>query len=101
MTARMDPDVKRAIAGIPDTAWKTIEYTDAVFDETTSTWVSKAEVAETVFTAFSSRKKNEQITGRLVVRRIPELNRKPAAGRTPCSSRTGTTRSSPPLTPRF
>ncbi|WP_427004787.1 IS1380 family transposase [Pseudarthrobacter sp. H2] len=80
VTARMDPAVKRAIAGIPETAWETIEYTDAVFDETTNTWVSKAEVAETVFTAFSSRKKDEQITGRLVVRRIPELNRKADEG---------------------
>ena len=80
VTVRMDPAVNRAIAGIPDTAWKTIEYTDAVFDETTSTWVSRAEVAETVFTAFSSRKKAEQITGRLIVRRIPELNPKAADG---------------------
>jgi hypothetical protein len=80
VTVRMDPAVKRAIAGIPDTAWETIEYTDAVFDESTSTWVSRAEVAETVFTAFSSRKKDEQITGRLVVRRIPELNRKASDG---------------------
>ncbi|MCO4265149.1 IS1380 family transposase [Pseudarthrobacter sp. MDT3-26] len=80
VTVRMDPAVKRAIAGIPDTAWETIEYTDAVFDEAASTWVSKAEVAETVFTAFSSRKRDEQITGRLVVRRIPELNRKTADG---------------------
>ena len=80
VTVRMDPAVKRAIAGIPETAWTTIEYTDAVFDETTSTWVSRAEVAETTFTAFSSRKKTEQITGRLVVRRIPELNRKAGEG---------------------
>ena len=80
VTVRMDPAVKRAIASIPETAWETIEYTDAVFDETTSTWVSRAEVAETVFTAFTSRKKDEQITGRLVVRRIPELNRKASDG---------------------
>lgn len=80
VTVRMDPAVKRAIAGIPESAWETIEYTDAVFDETTNTWVSKAEVAETVFTAFSSRTKAEQISGRLVVRRIPELNRKAGDG---------------------
>jgi hypothetical protein len=80
VTVRMNPAVKRAIAGIPETAWETIEYTDAVFDETTSTWVSRAEVAETVFTAFSSRKKAERITGRLVVRRIPELNPKASDG---------------------
>lgn len=80
VTVRMDPAVKRAIASIPDTAWKTIEYTDAVFDETAGTWISKAEVAETHFTAFSSRKKSEQVTGRLVVRRIPELNPTAADG---------------------
>lgn len=78
MTVRMDPAVKRAIAAIPKTAWETIEYTDAVFDETSSTWVSKAEVAETRFSAFTSRKKDEQITGRLVVRRVPEVNPKTA-----------------------
>ncbi|RNL60019.1 IS1380 family transposase [Arthrobacter oryzae] len=80
VTVRMDPAVKRAIAGIPETAWKTIEYTDALFDETTNTWISKAEVAEVPFTAFSSRKPAEQITGRLIVRRIPELNRKASEG---------------------
>lgn len=57
VTVRMDPAAKRAIAGIPEAAWKMIEYTDAVLDETTSTWVSKAEVPETGFTAFTSRKK--------------------------------------------
>lgn len=80
VTVRMDPAVKRAITGIPETAWTTIEYTDAVFDEENNTWVSRAEVAETVFTAFTSRKKAEQITGRLIVRRIPELNPKTADG---------------------
>jgi hypothetical protein len=78
VTVRMDPKVKAAIAAIPDTAWTPIEYTDAVFDEQTRTWVSRAEVAETGFTAFSSRKIAERVTGRLVVRRIPDLS--PAAG---------------------
>jgi hypothetical protein len=74
ITVRMDPAVKRAIAGIAEDAWTTIKYTDAVFDETTGTWVSKAQVAEVPFTAFTSHKKAEQIPGRLIVRRIPELN---------------------------
>lgn len=76
ITARMDPAVKRAIATIPDDAWEAIEYTNAIFDEDTKRWVSTAEVAEVPFTAFVSRKKNEHILGRLVVRRIPELNKK-------------------------
>ena len=74
VTVRMDPKVKAAIAAIDADAWTTIEYTDAVFDEPTSTWVSRAEVAEIAFTAFTSKKKAEQVVGRLVVRRIPDLN---------------------------
>ncbi|WP_345301002.1 IS1380 family transposase, partial [Gordonia humi] len=74
VTVRMDPAVKAAIATIPDDAWEMIEYTDAIRDETTGQLISKAEVAEIPFTAFRSRKKAEQIAGRLVVRRIPDLN---------------------------
>jgi hypothetical protein len=74
VTLRLDPKVKATIATIDDDAWTPIEYTDAVFDEQTNTWVSRAEVAEIPFTAFTSRKKSEQVTGRLVVRRIPDLN---------------------------
>lgn len=76
VTARMDPAVKRAIATITEDAWEAIDYTDAIFDEDTKRWISAAEVAETPFTAFASRKKSEHIGGRLVVRRIPELNKK-------------------------
>jgi hypothetical protein len=74
ITARMDPAVKRAIATITENAWTTIQYTDAIRDETTGKWISFAEVAEVAFTAFSSRKKAERIQGRLIVRWIPELN---------------------------
>jgi hypothetical protein len=74
VTVRMDPKVKAAIASIGDDEWTPIKYTDAVFDEHTRTWVSRAEVAEVGFTAFTSRKAAEQVTGRLVVRRIPDLN---------------------------
>ncbi len=74
VTVRMDPKVKAAIGAISDDAWTTIEYTDAVYDADTDRWVSRAEVAEVPFTAFSSRKPAEQVRGRLVVRRIPDLN---------------------------
>jgi hypothetical protein len=70
----MDPAVKRAIASIAATAWTTIQYTDAIRDEATGKWISSAEVAEVAFTAFVGRKASERIPGRLVVRRIPELN---------------------------
>ena len=71
VTVRMDPVVKRAIAAISDHAWTTIRYLQAIYDETTGTWISKAQVAEIGFTAFSSKKPAEQVQGRLVVRRIP------------------------------
>ena len=74
VTVRMDPAVKKAIASIDDDAWTAIEYTDAIFDEETGKWISRAEVAETPFTAFASAKKTERVAGRLVVRRIPDFN---------------------------
>ena len=74
ITVRLDKRVKAAISVIADDAWTPIEYTDAIYDEQASRWVSRAEVAEVPFTAFTSRKKTEQVPGRLVVRRIPDLN---------------------------
>lgn len=76
ITARQDPAVKRAIGTIADDAWTKIQYTDAIYDPDTDTWTSDAEVAEVPFTAFSSKPKKNRIQGRLVVRRIPELNKK-------------------------
>jgi hypothetical protein len=80
ITVRMDTAVKRAIAGIDPNAWTTIKYTDAIYDETTGSWISKAQVAEVPFTAFTSHKKADQIGGRLIVRRIPDLNSKQSTG---------------------
>jgi hypothetical protein len=80
VTVRLDPKVKATIAAIGEDAWETIEYTDAVFDQSTSRWISRAEVAEIDFTAFSGQKKTDQVPGRLVVRRIPDLNPKATDG---------------------
>src|SRR5215210_391276 len=80
ITVRMDPAVKRAITAIGEDAWTTIKYTDAIYDEAAGTWISKAEVAEIDFTAFVSKKKADQVPGRLIVRRIPELNPKQSTG---------------------
>lgn len=74
VTVRMDQVVKKAIATIDPDAWTTIEYTDAIFDEETKTWISRAEVAEIAFTAFAAGTKTEHVPGRLVVRRIPDFN---------------------------
>jgi hypothetical protein len=82
VTVRMSTQIKAAIAAIPDDAWTTIEYTDAVYDEASGRWISRAEVAEVDFTAFAGQKKAERVPGRLVVRRIPDFNanKKQAAG---------------------
>jgi hypothetical protein len=74
VTVRQDKRVKAAIAAIDADAWTTIQYTDAVYDEHTGRWISRAEVAEIPFTAFASAKLAERVPGRLVVRRIPDLN---------------------------
>ncbi|TDW28395.1 IS1380 family transposase [Cryobacterium psychrophilum] len=80
VTARLDSAVRKAIAAIPATGWTPIKYTHAIYDEGTRTWISDAEVAEITYTAFTSRKKADHIPGRLVVRRIPELNKQKLAG---------------------
>ena len=74
VTVRMDRAVKKAIAAIDQHTWTTIEYTDAVFDDATGRWISRAEVAEVPFTAFAAQKKTDHVAGRLVVRRIPDFN---------------------------
>jgi hypothetical protein len=80
VTVRLDATIKKAIASIEAAAWATINYTDAVFDEPTGQWISRAEVAEIPFTAFCSAKKSDQVPGRLIVRRIPDLNPKAGQG---------------------
>ena len=74
VTVRQNTLVQRAIESIPAGAWTTIEYPDAIRDEATGVWVSRAEVAEIPFTAFASAKASQHVPGRLVVRRIPDLN---------------------------
>ncbi len=76
VTARMTTTIKKAITTIDQDAWTPIEYTDAIFEEETQTWISRADVAEIDFTAFASARKSEQVPGRLVVRRIPDVHAK-------------------------
>jgi hypothetical protein len=74
VTVRMDPRVRAAIATIGQDGWTPIEYPDAVYDEPSGRWISRAEVAEVPFIAFAARGPALQVPGRLVVRRIPDLN---------------------------
>lgn len=64
----------KAISQIPGDAWTAIEYPNAILDEETGQWVSEAEVAETTFIAFVSKKTDQQVACRLVVRRVKRLN---------------------------
>jgi hypothetical protein len=74
VTVKQDARIKAAIGAIDDDAWIPIAYREAVYDETTGRWISRAEVAEIPFVAFASRPAAQQVPGRLVVRRIPDLN---------------------------
>src|SRR3954468_18951142 len=71
ITARADPAIRRAITTIGDDAWVTIKYPNAIYDEDEGRWVSDAEVP---FTAFTSRRKAEHVSARLIVRRVKRLN---------------------------
>ena len=74
VTARKDRAITRAIDAIPDDAWSTIRYPNAVFDDQLGQWISDAEVAEIPFTAFASRRKTDRVTARLIVRRVRDAN---------------------------
>ena len=73
VTVRQDLRIRAAISEIAADAWTKIEYTDAILDADTGLWISRAEVAEIAFTAFTSKAKALQVPGRLVVRRIPDF----------------------------
>ena len=74
ITARQNQHVQQTISTIPDGAWTSIKYTDAVWDEEDQRWISDAEVAEISYTAFTGRRKAEHVTARLIVRRVKRLN---------------------------
>ena len=74
ITARLNSAVRTAIAAIDDDAWTPIKYTHAVYDEAQQRWISEAQVAEIGYTAFTSKGTDKQVTARLIVRRVPDLN---------------------------
>jgi hypothetical protein len=79
VTVPMNASIRAAIAAIPDDAWTAIKYPHAIWDDQVGAWVSDAEVAETGYTAFAS-KKGQAATARLVVRRVRDLNKQAGAG---------------------
>ncbi len=74
ITARMNATVTRAIATIGESAWTSIRYPNAIWDEEEKRFISDAQVAEIPFTAFTSRPKKDHISARLIVRRVKRLN---------------------------
>ena len=74
ITVRLNPAIHRAIASIDDDAWIPIRYPHAVWDDDEGRYISDAEVAEVAYTAFTGRRKAEQVPGRLLVRRVRRLN---------------------------
>jgi hypothetical protein len=74
ITTKQTRPVRAAIETITEDAWVPIAYPHAIYDEASEQWISDAEIAETTYTAFSSRRKSEQITLRLIVRRVKDKN---------------------------
>ncbi len=75
VTVRRNSAVVKAIDAVPESAWTTIKYPRAIWDQDEKRWIPEAQVAETWFTAFTSAKKAEQVPCRLVVRRVERLNK--------------------------
>ena len=80
VTARMNPQVIKAIAAIGEDAWTTIRYPKAVWDEQLQQWVSDAQVAEIPFTAFTSLPIARRVHARLVVRRVKRIQPRASDG---------------------
>ena len=79
VTVPMNTSIRAAIAAIGEDAWTAIRYPHAIWDDQLDCWISDAEVAETEYTAFAS-KKGQAVTARLIVRRVRDLNKKAGAG---------------------
>jgi hypothetical protein len=73
VTIRIDKKVRRTLESIPADAWVEITYPQPVWDDDQQRFVSRAQIAETAYTAFEGTR--DEVTARLIVRRIPDLNK--------------------------
>ncbi|WP_327010657.1 IS1380 family transposase [Dactylosporangium sp. NBC_01737] len=73
ITVRIDAKVRRAIATIGEDAWTEIRYPQPVWDDEQQRFISRAQIAETTYTAFEGTR--HEVTARLIVRRVPDLNK--------------------------
>jgi hypothetical protein len=72
VTTRIDAKIRAACEGIAADRWIDIKYPEAIWDEDEQRWISDAQIAETVYTAFEGTR--HAITARLIVRRIKRLD---------------------------
>jgi Transposase DDE domain group 1 len=79
VTVPVNSSIRAAIAAIAEESRTPVRYPQAVWDDQLDCWVSDAEVAETEYTAFAS-KKGRAVTARLIVRRVRDQNKKAAEG---------------------
>ncbi|WP_327009805.1 IS1380 family transposase [Dactylosporangium sp. NBC_01737] len=73
VTVRIDAKVRKAIAAIGEDAWTEIRYPQPVWDEDQQRFISRAQIAETTYTAFEGTR--HEVTARLIARRVPDLNK--------------------------
>ena len=78
ITTPQNTAVRAACEQIDDAAWTPIRYPRAIWDDDLGQWISDAQIAETVYTAFAHT--NTPVTARLVVRRVKALNPKATPG---------------------
>ena len=79
VTVPVTASIRAAIAAIGEDARTAIKYPRAIWDDQLGIWVCDAEIAETQDTAFTSRK-GQEVTARLIVRRVRDLNKQAGAG---------------------
>jgi hypothetical protein len=78
VTTRIDAKIRTTCEGIAKNTWIDIKYPQAIWDEDEQRWISDAQIAETVYTAFEGTR--HAITARLIVRRIKHLDPQASPG---------------------
>jgi hypothetical protein len=70
VTIPITTKVRAAITTIAEDAWVEIEYPHPVWDDQQQRFISRAQIAETCYTAFAGTR--WEVTARLIVRRVPD-----------------------------
>ncbi|PZH12145.1 hypothetical protein C1I97_12730 [Streptomyces sp. NTH33] len=70
----MNASVKAVIARIDEDAWTPTKYPKAVWGEEGQRRIFHAETAETTYTTFTSKPRQQQDTARLMGRRVERLS---------------------------